>query len=53
MLALTQGLAWLLEELNLIQADGTTEMSLALNNVMAQFEEHLPRTLATQLGISA
>jgi hypothetical protein len=52
-LALTQALAWLLEELNLIQAAGTIEMSSALNNVLAQFETHLPQALATQLGIVA
>lgn len=51
-LALTQSLAWLLEELNLILAAGTTEMSTALNNIMEQFEAHLPRALATQLGIA-
>lgn len=52
-LALTQALAWLLEELNLIQAAGTAEMSSALNNIMVQFETHLPQALATQLGIVA
>lgn len=52
-LALTQALAWLLEELNLIQAAGTAEMSSALNNIMVQFETHLPQALATQLGILA
>lgn len=52
-LALTQALAWLLEELNLIQAAETIEMSSALNNVLAQFETHLPQALATQLGIVA